>query len=89
MVLTVNGKAEVVVQDALSYLSASTPQHIDFDYIWKHQSLSIALQEVIKKVSVKVYEVIIAPPEGKSKNVTEWCKQQDCWNRVKDLKIKL
>jgi len=78
-----------IVTYTLAYLSASVPHHIDLDYIWKHQSLSIALQEIIKKVSVKVYEAIIAPPEVKSKNVTEWCKQQDCWNRVKDLKIKL
>ena len=78
-----------IVTYTLSYLSASAPHHIDLDYIWKHQSLSIALQEIIKKVSVKVYEAIVAPPEGKSKNVTEWCKQLDCWNKVKDLKIKL
>lgn len=78
-----------IVTYTLAYLSASAPQYIDLDYIWKHQILPIALQEVIKKVSVKVYEAITAPPEGKSKNVTEWCKQLDCWNKVKSLNIKL
>lgn len=78
-----------IVTYTLAYLSASSPQYIDLDYIWKHQILPNTLQEVIKKVSVKVYESIIAPPEGKSKNVTEWCKQLDCWDKVKNLKIKL
>ena len=78
-----------IVTYTLAYLSASAPQYIDLDYVWKHQTLSITLQEVIKKVSFKVYEAITTPPDGKSKNVTEWCKQPDCWNRVKALKIKL
>ncbi|PZO44190.1 MAG: abortive phage infection protein [Pseudanabaena frigida] len=78
-----------IVTYTLAYLSASAPQYIDLDYIWKLQTLPIRLQEVIKKVSFKVYESITAPPEGKSKNVTEWCKQLDCWNKVKSLDIKL
>jgi hypothetical protein len=81
-------KANIVTY-TLAYLSASAPQLIDLDDIWKHQIIPIALQEVIKKVSVKVYEAITTPPEGKSKNVTEWCKHLDCWNKVKELKIKL
>jgi hypothetical protein len=78
-----------IVTYTLAYLIASAPQYIDLDYIWKHQNLTNSLQEAIKKVSAKVYEAIISPPEGKSKNVTEWCKHVDCWNRVKELKIKL
>lgn len=78
-----------IVTYTLAYLSASAPKHIDLDDIWKHQIIPIALQEVIKKVSVKVYEAITTPPEGKSKNVTEWCKHLDCWNKFKELKIKL
>jgi hypothetical protein len=78
-----------IVTYTLAYLSACAPKYIDLDDIWKHQIIPIALQEVIKKVSVKVYEAITNPPEGKSKNVTEWCKHLDCWNKVKELKIKL
>jgi len=79
-----------IVTYTLAYLSDPTRQHIiDLDYIWKHQSLSKSLQDVIAKVSIKVHQTIIAPPEGKSKNVTEWCKNVDCWNKVKEIKIKL
>ena len=78
-----------IVTYTLAYLCASAPKYIDLDYIWRHQIIPITLQEVIKKVSVKVYEAITTPPEGKSKNVTEWCKQLDCWNKIKNITIKL
>ena len=79
-----------IVTYTLAYLSDSTRQHIiDLDYIWKYQSLSKSLQDVIAKVSIKVHQTIIAPPEGKSKNVTEWCKHVDCWTKIKEIKIKL
>jgi len=79
-----------IVTYTLAYLSEPTRQHIiDLDYIWKYQSLSESLQNVIAKVSIKVHEAIISPPEGKSKNVTEWCKHVDCWTKIKEIKIKL
>jgi hypothetical protein len=77
-----------IVTYTLAYLSETNQKHksIDLDLIWKHQTLSTPLQEVIKTVSIEVHNAIINPPEGK-KNVTEWCKHPDCWKMIRELEI--
>lgn len=60
---------------------------VDFDAIWKTQDLSPAMSEALIMVGEAVHEVLILPPSGMSSNVTEWAKQQACWNRVQALII--
>ena len=75
-------KANIVTY-TLAYLSHQTSQRIDLHEIWSKQAVSPVLEEAIKNVSRKVFEIITDPPNGR--NVTEWCKRSDCWKRV--LKI--
>ncbi|WP_412541295.1 AIPR family protein [Longispora sp. K20-0274] len=54
---------------------------MDLDLIWRLQDLPDALEAVIPRVTELVREIIIQPPG--SANVTEWCKKEECWNRVR------
>jgi hypothetical protein len=59
---------------------------VDFDGIWKAQGISPRLKEGLTIAAKAVHDVIVEPPGGIS-NVTEWAKQQACWNRVAALTI--
>jgi len=76
-----------VVTYTLAYICHRTAGCIDLDRIWQQQSIGKGLSSTIESVSRQVHEVIISPPGGK--NVTEWCKRQECWTRVRDLMIDL
>lgn len=59
---------------------------VDFDRIWKTQTVSEPMKQMLISVSEQVHDVLTSPPSGIS-NVTEWAKQQACWARVKALVI--
>jgi hypothetical protein len=59
---------------------------VDFDAIWKIQKLSDSLASAIVIAASEVQKVITTPLTGIS-NVTEWAKQQACWNRVAAIQI--
>lgn len=79
-------KANIVTY-TIAWISNYTSQRIDLDSIWKNQEISAALRNAIRDVSTAVHRVIVSPPNGK--NVTEWCKRKECWEKIKDLKIGL
>ncbi|HUY50880.1 MAG TPA: AIPR family protein [Streptosporangiaceae bacterium] len=57
---------------------------IDLDLVWGLQDLPEALAEVIPEVAAQVRTVLISPPD--SANVTEWCKKEACWDRVRSVR---
>lgn len=56
---------------------------IDFMQIWKSQDLSSATVSAIEIICKFVSEDIATTPEGIS-NISEWCKKDACWTRLKD-----
>lgn len=76
-----------VVTYTLACIYHRTAGRIDLDRIWQQQGIGKELRETIESVSQRVHEVIISPPGGK--NVTEWCKRQECWAKVQDMVIDL
>jgi hypothetical protein len=56
---------------------------IDLDLVWGLQELPEALAEVIPEVAGRVRKVLVSPPD--SANVTEWCKKEACWDRVRSI----
>lgn len=76
-----------IVTYTIAYLCHKTAQCIDVDTIWKQQGISSALRDVIAIVSRQVHQTITDPPEGR--NVTEWCKKEDCWKSIQALDIEL
>lgn len=80
-----------VVAYAISKLAHDVEQlgrAVDFDTIWKAQTLSPRMRNVLTIIAKAAHDVIVEPPAG-IRNVTEWAKQQACWNRVAALKIDL
>lgn len=78
-----------VVAYAISKLSfdlSKGHEQFDFDYVWKHQRLSNEMELALVASATAVHEVLINPAAGKS-NVTEWAKQQACWDRVQRLAV--
>ena len=77
-----------IVTYTLAWLSLETGQRLDLKKIWLKQSLSEPLANTIRVISRKAHETIESPSRTKQ-NVTEWCKQEECWLRFRDVKITL
>lgn len=76
-----------IVTYTLALISHQTAQRIDLDKIWKEQSISPVLMDTITVVSEAVHRHITNPPGGR--NITEWCKKEQCWKDFLALDIKL
>lgn len=59
---------------------------VDFDSIWRAQTVSSGMRTALEIVARAVTEVLTDPSAG-MKNVTEWAKQQACWSRVSALQV--
>ncbi len=57
---------------------------VDFTRIWDEQQISDAFYRELESVSYRIHQIIIDTPENVS-NVTEWCKKEGCWLRVKNF----
>jgi len=53
--------------------------------IWAKQGISNALSAQLEAVAKFVTNAITAPPVAQM-NVGEWCKKEECWEKVKELK---
>jgi hypothetical protein len=62
-------------------------QVLDLDAIWKRQSVSDALQRALLLAAAEAHNAITHPPAG-VRNMSEWAKQQACWNGMKGRTIK-
>ena len=72
-------KANIVTY-TIAFLSNATSQTINLDRIWREQALTPGLQEAISRISHEVYGIVTNPPNAQ--NVTEWCKNERCWDAV-------
>ncbi len=70
----------------LSYLVSEQSKHFDFSEIWETQSISDDLLNCLEIITEEVSDCISNPPEGYG-NVTQWCKQERCWESVKKIKV--
>jgi len=57
-------------------------QVLDLDAIWKRQAVPEALQRALLVAAAEANDVITHPPSG-VRNMSEWAKQQACWNGLK------
>ena len=65
---------------------AKMKRAVDFEAVWRRQSPGPVIAEALALVARKGHEVLTNPQDGIS-NVTEWAKQQVCWNRVSELEM--
>ena len=69
-----------IVTYTLALLSNEASQRIDLERIWGDQVLSENLQLTIGELSHEVHRIITNPPSAR--NITEWCKSEQCWESV-------
>lgn len=61
-------------------------QALDLDTIWRRQAVPDALQRALLLAAAEAHDVITRPPTG-VRNMSEWAKQQACWNGLKGRKL--
>ena len=61
---------------------------LDLRSIWNRQAVTDAMDRQLTIISEAVFGVIVSPELG-FQNVTEWCKKEACWTRVRGLDIPL
>jgi hypothetical protein len=76
-----------IVAYLVAYLSHRTAGQLNFNLIWRQQSLSTDLVVLLRVWSHSVAEAIQESAEGR--NVTEWCKKEGCWSAVKEVDLSL
>lgn len=55
---------------------------LDFSKIWNQQQIYPELSEQLKILCSEIYE-FITRDDRLTENVTQWCKQETCWERIK------
>ena len=78
----ISGYRSQLLNYTISLLSYHTSRKINFDIIWADQNISSQLQEIIKSWSFKIYEIIQKTAKGR--NISEWCKKEECWEDIMD-----
>jgi hypothetical protein len=66
--------------------AADDKQVLDLDAVWKRQSVSEPLERALLLAAAEAHDVITRPPSG-VRNMSEWAKQQACWNGLKGRKL--
>lgn len=61
---------------------------LDMNRIWLKQGVSSELSQQLEEIARSVSGAITTPPVS-NMNVGEWCKKEDCWNKVVELEISL
>lgn len=61
-------------------------QVLDLDSVWRRQAVPDALSDALLVAAAKAHDVITHPPHG-VRNMSEWAKQQACWNGLKSQKL--
>ncbi len=68
-------------------VSYRTAGRVDLMRIWNHQSVSPALRDTMYDWMPDILDEIVASSEGR--NVTEWCKKEDCWRHIQLLDVEV
>lgn len=79
-------KANIVAYtlSSISYLLSKEKLSIDYSNIWKKQSIESYFEKEIKTISEYINNYITNTPENFT-NVSEWCKKELCWTKLKDI----
>jgi hypothetical protein len=71
-----------------SVLKSGKGKQLDLGAIWARQNVSAALRAQIASSARAVFGVLTDPDRPKA-NVTEWAKQEACWERARDAAVPL
>jgi hypothetical protein len=76
-----------IVAYLVAYLWSRASGRLDIRRIWQDQDISNELKEVLKSWSHDISAAIVESARGR--NVTEWCKKEQCWETVRALSLPL
>ena len=74
-----------VVTYSIARLSNALGRRLPFDEMWKAQEVPDDIRVSLAKVIIGVRDVITQPPGNR--NITEWCKRDDCWTAILALPV--
>ena len=76
-----------IVAYLIAYVSSRTGGQLDMDLIWREQALFEEFEQLLRSWSYSIDEAIRNTAEGR--NVTEWCKKEDCWKLICNMTLPL
>lgn len=81
-------KANIVTYSLakLTQMISDTGKHLNLNQIWKDQGLSPALEAQLLIIAEEVNRKIQETPDTIT-NVTEWCKKELCWQRIREMPV--
>jgi hypothetical protein len=72
-----------------SLIRSRTPgMALDLRGIWARQDVSASLDNQLTLIAKAAFDVIVSPSHG-FQNVTEWCKKEICWQRVRESGVRI
>ena len=75
-----------IVTYTLAWIFHHTARKVDLAQIWIDQAVSSELCDLIRDASFGVHNIIT---DTNGRNVTEFCKKEECWNRVSQSTLAL
>ena len=72
---------------SIAYLNYKTGNKISLDKIWKEQDIGDDLRGVLTHLVKDIQQFIITAPKGR--NVSEYCKKKECWDKLCQKNISL
>ncbi len=74
------GYCHAIVAYTLSWFHHLTNSNVDLSKIWSEQKIPVSIKQVVEILSQSVNNHI----RDTTLNVTEWCKKEACWQKLKD-----
>lgn len=76
----------VLAVGALANAAKEMGKSVDFLSIWKLQGVTPAFERALGQAAGVAHQVLMNPREG-YRNISEWAKQPQCWNAVKQMQV--
>lgn len=76
-----------IVTYLVAYLSYRSGSSLSLRQIWDDQKVSKELEGMLRAWSHIIYKAITTTAAGR--NVTEWCKKEECWSGVRETDLAL
>jgi hypothetical protein len=71
-----------------NYIKENSDLVFNNDIIWRNQGVPDDILEIFNSITYEVFIEISREVDGRTKNVTEWCKKQECWKELqKNVKV--
>jgi hypothetical protein len=74
-----------IVTYTVASVSEKFADAVDLELIWKRQAISEEMESLLASWAPLIHAEIVQ--SAGSRNVTEWCKKDDCWAEIRSLHL--